>query len=121
MNMNPTEAQEQTELFARATLLSKRHPELRLLFHIPNGGSRHPAEAARLKAQGVKPGVPDICLPVPKKKYHGLYIELKRRSGGVVSEAQNAMLTALRRQGYKVAICFGCDDAWKTISEYLEF
>lgn len=120
MNLNPTEAQEQIELFNRAALVAKQHPELRLMFHIPNGGSRDKAEAAHLKRQGVKPGVPDICLPVSRKKYHGLYIELKRRSGGVVSEAQGWMLDALRKQGYRVAICFGCDDAWKEISSYLD-
>ena len=36
------------------------------MFRIPNGGSRHPAEAARLKAQGVKAGVPDLCIPVAR-------------------------------------------------------
>ena len=36
------------------------------VFHIPGGGSRHPAEAARLKAQGVKAGVPDLCIPVAR-------------------------------------------------------
>lgn len=83
----PTEAEEQTELFAWAELLRGRFPELRLLYHVPNGGSRNRIEAARLQAQGVKAGVPDLCLPVARGKYHGLYIELKRTRGGRISEA----------------------------------
>lgn len=56
----------------------KRAPlELALLHHIPNGGARSKATAGRLKAEGVKAGIPDICLPVPKNGYGALYIELK--------------------------------------------
>ena len=36
-------------------------PELSLLFHIPNGGTRDAVEGRHLKQQGVKPGVPDLC------------------------------------------------------------
>lgn len=33
------------------------------IFHIPNGGRRDKREAASLKRQGVKPGVPDLFVP----------------------------------------------------------
>ena len=36
------------------------------VFHIPNGGSRHPAEAARMGARGAKAGVPDLCIPAAR-------------------------------------------------------
>lgn len=62
----PTEAEEQIALFEWATLQSGRFPELALLYHVPNGGSRNKIEAARLRAQGVKSGVPDLCLPVAR-------------------------------------------------------
>ena len=52
-------------------------PELKLLYHIPNGGTRDPIEAKHMKEQGVKRGVPDLHLPVARGKYHGLYIEMK--------------------------------------------
>ena len=51
----PTEAQEQRTLFEWAAVMSQRHPVLRLMHHIPNGGSRNPAEARNLRAQGVRP------------------------------------------------------------------
>lgn len=54
-----------------------------------------------MKAAGVKPGVPDMFLPVAREGCHGLYIELKRRDGGRVSPEQTAWMDALARQGYK--------------------
>lgn len=71
------EANEQEALFRWAAFVRGRFPEIDLLYHIPNGGSRNRLEAANLKRQGVKAGVPDLCLPVASGKYHGLYIELK--------------------------------------------
>lgn len=115
----PTEAQEQMTLFSWAAMQSGKYPELKLLYHVPNGGSRHKAEAGRLRAEGVKAGVPDLCLPVARGKYHGLYIELKRQRGGRASEFQSAWLTALSAQGYKAALCCGWESAAETIIEYL--
>ena len=119
INNMPTEAQEQEALFAWAEIRAKRIPELALLYHIPNGGSRHPLEAVHLKQHGVKPGIPDIFLPAPRGKYHGLYIEMKRRKGGRVSVEQKKMLLALRDQGYRTEVCEGWEVAKKTILEYL--
>lgn len=117
----PTEAEEQTALFNWAYVMQAQYPELALLFHVPNGGSRNRIEAARLKGQGVKPGVPDICLPVPRGGYHGMYIELKRRDKRLskISNAQKIWLTALGGQGYKCLVCFGADEAITEITKYL--
>lgn len=116
----PTEAQEQTELFKWAELQKCKYPELELLHHIPNGGSRNKIEAARLKAQGVKPGVPDVFLPVARKSYHGLYIELKRRKNGHVSDLQEKWIEVLNVQGYMAVVCYGCQEAIETILQYLK-
>lgn len=89
------------------------------MFHIPNGGKRGKVEAIRFKAEGVKAGVPDICLPVPRGEWHGLYIELKRREGGRVSQDQVDWMEALMRQGYYTAICRGSEDAQRVILAYL--
>lgn len=116
----PTEAQEQKALFEWARWNTKRYPALELLYHIPNGGSRNPIEAHNLKGQGVKPGVPDICLPVPSHHYTALYIELKRRKGGRVSEEQKRWLFKLNRVGCKAVVAHGCDEARQVILEYLK-
>lgn len=115
-----TEACEQEALFAWAEYQKGKYPELELMYHIPNGGSRNKAEAARLKAQGVKPGVPDICLPVPRGKYHGLYIELKRTEGGRLSDKQLNWLDNLMKQGYVAFLCYGWEEAKSLIIKYLE-
>ena len=116
----PTEEQEQAAIFQWAALMQGQYPELRLLHHIPNGGQRNKATAARLKAQGVKPGVPDIFLPVSRRGYHGLYIELKRKKGGQLSEHQKEWLDALFKEGYLAVRCDGADEAIGIIADYLK-
>lgn len=54
-----------------------------------NGGSRYMAEAVKLKRMGVKAGFPDITIPIARKGYHGLYIELKRISGACFQILKN--------------------------------
>ena len=54
------------------------HPiEWNSTFSIPMGGKRSPVVGAKLKAEGVKAGIPDIFMAIPKKEFNGLFIELK--------------------------------------------
>lgn len=115
----PTEAQEQTALFQWASMMEGRIPELRLMHHIANGGTRNQLEAVHLKQQGVKPGIPDIFLPCARGPYHGLYIEMKRRKGWKISAAQVEVMDALAEQGYAVEICYGWEQARNVILGYL--
>ena len=115
----PLESQEQRTLFQWLALNMGRHPELWLCFHIPNGGSRNAREAHNLKLQGVKAGVPDLFLPVPRGEYHGLFIEMKRTKGGRVSDEQKEWITALSGQGYKCVISKGWEDAAEQIKAYI--
>lgn len=112
------EADEQKYLFEWAALNRGKHHELELLYHIPNGGSRHPAEAANLKAQGVKAGVPDICLPVPRGAFHGLFIEMKFGKNKL-SDNQREWIHALLGQGYAVFVCYTMEEARTAILNYL--
>lgn len=115
----PTEEAEQAAVFEWAQLMAPQLPELHLLFHIPNGGYRAPATAAKLKAQGVKPGVPDLFLPVARGGFHGLWIELKRQHGGKVSHAQSDWLTELSFQGYRAEVAHGSEEACDVLYKYL--
>ena len=115
----PTEDQEQMALINWARMQEKRYPELRLLFHIPNGGSRGKAEAGRFRAMGVKSGVPDLFLPVPHGSVHGLFIELTRTKGGRVSKDQQQWINQLWEQGYAAYVCCGWEQAARTIKIYL--
>ena len=104
--------------------------ELKWLHHIPNGGSRGDTERSRaieggkLKAQGVKPGVPDVFLPVARHGCMGLYIEMKKpmqqaaRNGGL-SEAQIEFGMFARAQGYGWMPAYGWQEAAQAIERYL--
>lgn len=117
--MTAREDAEQATLMSWAAMQKGKYPELELLFHIPNGGRRNAAEAARFKAEGVKAGVPDLFLPVARNGLHGLWIEMKRREGGRVSEHQSEWIERLRVQGYAVEVCYGWQEASKVLTEYL--
>ena len=119
-NETPLESLEQRFLFEWASdMADLKWPELKFMFAIPNGGSRHKIEAANLKKQGVKAGVPDVMLPVPRHGYHGLYIEMKRRRGGTLSRDQKTYIAFLREQGYKVEKCNGFHEAADVIEDYM--
>lgn len=117
--MIPTEDTEQLAVIAWCEGYALADARARLLLHIPNGGSRHIVEASKLRRLGVRAGVPDLLLPVAVAPYHGLWIEMKRRKGGLVSAAQHGWIDALRAEGYAVAVARGADEAIDTIIAYL--
>lgn len=115
----PSEHVEQVNLFEWARLAQAAHPALRLLYAIPNGGMRNKAVAGKLRAEGVKPGVLDLCLPVPRGVFHGLYIEMKRQEGGRVSKDQARWIADLRAEGYSAVVCHGWMQAREVLLAYL--
>lgn len=112
------EGQEQARIIEWAEWMTPRFPELALLFHIPNGGARDKRTGAILKREGVKAGVPDLFLPVPRGDKHGLFIELKA-GRGKPSEKQLWWIDKLNDQGYMALVCWGADEAIDTIMAYL--
>ena len=117
--MKQTEHDEQVKVFAWAKLQSGKHPQLSMMFAIPNGGQRNIVTATKLKAEGVKSGVPDIFLAVPSDTAHGLFIEMKSAKGKA-SDNQKQWLSALSSNGYICAICYSFSDAQQIIMEYLD-
>lgn len=112
------ESIEQRALFQWAEVMEGKYPFLRLLFHVPNGGLRNKKVAAQLKAEGVKPGVPDLFLPVARQGFHGLWIEMKAGSNKP-TDYQKAWLSDLKIQGYKTAVCYTWGEATEVIEDYL--
>ena len=99
---------------------ARHHPLLRdYYFAIPNGGSRHPAEAANLKRQGVLAGVPDTFLALPSGHYHGLFIECKSILGKLTA-AQKNIIPKLKDAGYRVEVVKEPLHAINIINQYLE-
>jgi hypothetical protein len=100
----------------------------RLLWcHAPNEGKRDPRYAARLKAEGVKAGVPDVLIfepcygGIPPRTYGGMAIELKRRdrSESRVTPAESRWLETLRNKGWLAEVCYGADEAIALVKRYL--
>ena len=98
------------------------HPEVyQHTFHVPNGGQRNRVTGAKLKREGVKPGVPDIIVALPKGHWSALFIEFKaaRPHSAAVSAEQKAWLMRLSRAGYLAVVCRGVEEAKKAIEDYL--
>lgn len=124
-----TEHGEQAALFCWAAQNIKHFPTLRWMFAIPNGGGRSMTQGAALKAEGVKGGVADICLPTPSierliagVRFHGLFIEMKRAAGvpSDVSADQLAFGAHVTLQGYAWYAAFGWQQAVSIITQYLD-
>ena len=85
------------------------------IFHIPNGGRRSISVAKKLKAEGVKAGVPDLYIP----EWH-LWIEMKRVSGGRLSPEQVEWIAYLKRIGDNVIVGKGATDASRQVLAFLQ-
>lgn len=114
-----TEHAHQVALFMWASQNLDKYPELKWMYAIPNGGERNVAVAGRLKAEGVKSGVSDICLPIARGSLHGLYIEMKK-PGGKESQQQIEFGQFLYQQGYGYIMCDHWEKARDIIHDYLE-
>jgi len=127
MMMN-SEHDQQVFVLEWAERMAYQYAELALLYAVPNGarlpwkkdrhGQRYSPEAMRLKAEGLKAGVPDLCLPVPRQGFHSLYIELKQGKNKP-TEAQIWWLDQLARQGHLAVVCWGAEEAIGVLREYL--
>lgn len=118
-NIIPTELQEQIAVFQWANLMIKKYPILRYLNASLNGIRLTIGQANLAKKSGLVKGYPDIFLPVRNNTYNGLFIELKRVKGGVVSSEQKDFINFLNSQGYLAVICKGSKEAIKQIESYL--
>lgn len=111
-----TEDTEQMQIINYCNSMSAYVPEYAMIYHIPNEGKRK--NGAKLKRIGLRKGIPDLCLPVPKIGFHGLYIELKKMHLKA-SKEQKEWLFKLEQQGYAVSICFGANEAINLITAYM--
>lgn len=118
-NDSPFENWEQEELFVWRTENCNKYPELLLLNSSLCGVRLRPGQWKKAKRQGMPKGFPDISLPVYCYPWNGLYIELKREKGGVVSPEQKWWLKQLRDQGYRAVVAKGHEEAIAIIKNYL--
>lgn len=94
--------------------LRQTHPDHRV-YAIPNGGGRSASQGARLKAEGVTRGVPDLHVPSLR-----LWVEMKRSTGGAVSKEQKDWKAYLEGIGDVVVVARGKDDAIAAVKKVLD-
>lgn len=131
----------QAALFCWAADNLAAYPQLEWIHSIPNGGSRHVAEATKLVATGMRSGVWDIFLPWPIWVHHlpsmdnptgkyliskaGLYLEMKapnqrtKKDGGL-SKEQLEFGAYAEKAGYCCKVCYSWIEAKDTLMAYLE-
>lgn len=115
----------QVAVFDVLRLNESQDPRLKWIYAIPNGGHRHPAVAGKLKAEGVKRGISDICIPFPAylgmddggTVLHGGYIEMKDGKKKPTAE-QEEFLLFLEENGYFNAVAHSADEALNFIEDY---
>lgn len=115
----------QAALFCWAATVTAQYPQLKYLFAIPNGGSRHIAEVTKLVATGLRRGVPDIFLPWPNVNWVGLFIEMKtekrrKQKNGGLEDDQIEWIEYLEKAGYYCKVCYNWIEAKDTLIAYLE-
>lgn len=126
--ITPSEHSIQAAFIRWTQLAIQEYPALANLFAVPNGGmrpsvvdskgKRYSTVARKLKAEGVKEGVPDLLLLIPRLGYHGLAIETKRPSGRV-TPAQFDWHERLLKEGYYVTVCYSVDEMIAITTWYL--
>lgn len=118
-----TEFDEQVRFFAFVEILGGRHPGLAdaLLdvYATANGGKRHRGEAGKLRASGVRRGVPDIEVWIPRDPFHGMVIELKAAHSGRATPEQKSRIERLRARGYRAEVIHGWMAAARCLCDYL--
>lgn len=99
------------QVFAHLGMMEVEWPELALAYHVPNENAH--------KRPGVRAGIPDICIPLPRGDYAGLYIELKV-AGGRVRPSQTDAMAGLQAEGYRVELVTDdLDQALAIVREYM--
>ena len=112
----PTEKQEMAMLLGWIAF----QPRIRdLVFHIPNEYDGGAFKGLCRRRQGVRKGVSDLCIPLPTKSHHGMFLELKRRYGAKATKEQIQWIDKMNALGYAAKICYGLDDAVEFIQGYL--
>lgn len=92
----------------------------RVIFSIPNGGSRNAIEAKRLKAEGVMSGVADLFIMESNNSYHGLFIELKYGNTNNQSENQIEFEKLCIDRDYLYTVARSFEDFNNIVTKYFK-
>jgi hypothetical protein len=110
----------QRTIFEWASVQLKVYPDLEFMYATASGVRMAVGLLMKCKRAGiVKKGLPDMVLPAPRNKFHGLYIELKK-DGGKPTPDQIRYIDYLKKNNYYATVCVGLDESIKLIKDYLD-
>jgi len=83
---------------------------------VPNGGRRNIGTARKLKAEGVKSGIPDITL-IHKGRYYGIEVKKPKTitPKGTLSATQKVRIAQIERSGGLVGLAYSVADVEKLL------
>ncbi len=91
-----------------------------------NEGKRTEGQGWNLKLMGLRPGASDLFIYYPTKKYHGLFLEVKRNKKYTPSEMktdtwirQQDFLNCVKSVGFAGEVCYGFEYGVAIINRYL--
>jgi hypothetical protein len=114
-----SEHDEQKTFFDVLRLNESRHPVLRWIYAVPNGGQRNPGVAGKLRAEGVKAGIFDVHIPIPQPGWSGAWIEFKFGKNKL-TPTQEKFLEHLMAFRYQYAVVRSCDEGIDFVERYLQ-
>lgn len=119
---------EEHDIQAAAIKILSADPRSRWMFAIPNGGRRDAITGARLKAEGVRPGVWDLEYPVMITQSednfvfgicNGLRIEVKTKKGKLTKEQAEFGIFS-DDNGWALSICRSAQEIVDAFLAYRE-
>ena len=119
LRRGPSEHEIQCAVFQWAAIACRVYPDLRWLYAVPNAGRRSIGAARYMVAEGLRRGVPDVCLPVSRGTFGALYIEHKSDAGALRAD-QREWVEGLRAAGNCVIVSRSFDESRRAIVEYLD-
>lgn len=97
-----------------------RYPHLKgRLFAVPNGGRRDAITGAKLKAEGVVPGVSDLILLKSNRHYGALLIEMKKRNGKQSESQKQWEKLVTAEKEFKYVKCHSFDEFKYEVDDFL--
>lgn len=114
-----SEDEQQALFFEWVDEHKEKHPALDRIFAVPNGSNKSIAQRIVMKITGLRPGVPDVCVPIANVHYIGLWIEFKRPGGGTVSLEQGLWHRKLAASGHDVRVYDSAMEAIARVIQYL--
>jgi hypothetical protein len=89
-----------------------------LFYAVPNGARRDKRAGKRLKDEGMRRGIPDLILDLPRGRYAGLRAETKTETGDESGD-QKEVIAKMRAVGFYVFVYRDAEEFKKEVRQYL--